>query len=74
MKRLIIGGLAALGISLVVAALGRNGFHLDEKSVQNHIWFSLPGVLTRQAITEGALAEFFPYPNKSRGMWKTTIR
>src|SRR5262249_26318417 len=39
----------ASGISLVVAALarGRNKIHLDEGSVQENLWFGLPGELVR---------------------------
>jgi hypothetical protein len=40
------------GISVVVAALARNKTHIDEKSVQRHIWLGLPGELTRRAIAE----------------------
>jgi hypothetical protein len=35
------------GISLVVAALARNKIHLDEGSVQENLWFGLPGELVR---------------------------
>jgi hypothetical protein len=37
------------GISLVVAALARNKIHMDEASVQQNIWFGLPGELARAA-------------------------
>jgi hypothetical protein len=37
-------------VSLVVAALARNGIHLDEVSVQENIWFGLPGELVRGII------------------------
>lgn len=36
-------GHAPSAISLVVAALERNGIYLNEASVQQHIWFGLPG-------------------------------
>jgi hypothetical protein len=36
-------------ISLVVAALARNKVHIDEASVQQNIWFGLPGELARAA-------------------------
>jgi hypothetical protein len=35
------------GVSLVVAALARNNIHLNEASVQENIWFGLPGELVR---------------------------
>jgi hypothetical protein len=35
------------GVSLVVAGLARNGIHLDEGSVQENLWFGLPGELVR---------------------------
>jgi len=35
------------GISLVVAALGRNKTFLDEASVQENLWYGLPGELVR---------------------------
>jgi hypothetical protein len=41
------------GISLVVAALARNKIHLDEKSVQRHIWLGLPGELVRSTFRPG---------------------
>jgi hypothetical protein len=44
---------AASGISLVVAALGRNGIHLDEGSVQENLWFGLPGELVRALLATG---------------------
>ena len=34
-------------ISLVVAALARNEIDLDEASVQENLWFGLPGELVR---------------------------
>jgi hypothetical protein len=43
------------GISLVVAALALNGIHIDEASVQRHIWLGLPGELARHAIKERPL-------------------
>jgi hypothetical protein len=36
------------GCSLVTAALDRNRVHLDEGSVQRHLWLGLPGELVRQ--------------------------
>jgi hypothetical protein len=33
------------GCSLVTTALARNGIHLDEQSIQRHLWFGLPGEL-----------------------------
>jgi hypothetical protein len=41
------------GVSLVVAALARNKIHLDEGSVQQNLWFGLPGELVR--ATAGGL-------------------
>jgi hypothetical protein len=35
------------GISIVVAALDRNGTDLDEESVQRHIWFGTAGEMVR---------------------------
>jgi hypothetical protein len=46
----------ASGTSLVVAALGRNGIHLDEGSLQENLWFGLPGELVR-----GILAHRLPW-------------
>jgi hypothetical protein len=43
------------GISIIVAALARNGIHLDESSVQENIWFGLPGELARRAMAERPL-------------------
>jgi hypothetical protein len=43
------------GTSIIVAALGRNRIHLDESSVQENIWFGLPGELARRALAERAL-------------------
>jgi hypothetical protein len=43
------------GISIVVAALDHNGIHLDESTVQENIWFGLPGELARHALAEWAL-------------------
>jgi hypothetical protein len=39
-------------ISIVVAALARNGIHLDEMSVQRHVWFGLAGELARREMAE----------------------
>ena len=38
------------GVSLVVAALARNGIHLDESTVQENLWFGLPGELARSSV------------------------
>jgi hypothetical protein len=43
------------GISVMVAALAKNGIHIDEASVQRHIWHGLAGELVRQAIAERPL-------------------
>jgi hypothetical protein len=40
------------GISLVVAGLARNGLHLDEASVQENLWFALPGELARGLVAK----------------------
>jgi hypothetical protein len=40
----------ASGVSLVVAGLGRNKIHLDEGSVQENLWFGLPGELVRGVL------------------------
>jgi hypothetical protein len=42
------------GTSIVVAALARSGIHLDEGSMQQHVWLGLPGELARQAMIERA--------------------
>jgi hypothetical protein len=47
------------GISIIVAALARNGIHLDESSVQENIWFGLPGELARRAMAERPLQSWF---------------
>ena len=38
------------GVSLVVAALARNNIHLEEASVQENLWFGLPGELVRGVL------------------------
>ena len=38
------------GISIVVAALARNKIYLNEASVQENIWFGLPGELVRNVL------------------------
>jgi len=38
------------GISLVVAALARNNIYLYEASVQQNVWFGLPGELVRAIV------------------------
>jgi hypothetical protein len=38
------------GISLVVAALARNKIHIEERTVQRHIWHGLPGELHRWVV------------------------
>jgi hypothetical protein len=38
------------GVSLVVAALERNGIYLDEGTVQQNLWFGLPGELARSTV------------------------
>src|SRR5262249_2870154 len=43
------------GISVIVAAMARNGIHLDEGSVQRHTWLGLAGELARRAMIERAL-------------------
>jgi hypothetical protein len=43
------------GTSVIVAALSRNGINLDESSVQENIWYGLPGELARRAMAERAL-------------------
>jgi len=47
------------GCSLVAAALKRNGIHLDERSLQQNIWFGLPGELARRAFAERPIESFF---------------
>jgi hypothetical protein len=41
---------APSGVGLVVAALARNGIHLDEANVQEHIWLGPPGKLVRTIL------------------------
>ena len=43
------------GNSVMAAALARNGIHIDEASLQRHIWLGLPGELVRRAIAERPL-------------------
>jgi hypothetical protein len=38
------------GVSLVRGALARNGINIEEKTIQQDIWFGLPGALVRQAF------------------------
>ena len=38
------------GVSLVIAALARNQIHLDESTVQENLWFALPGELSRELV------------------------
>jgi hypothetical protein len=38
------------GISIVVAALARNNIHLNEGSLQQNVWFGLPGELVRAIV------------------------
>jgi hypothetical protein len=42
------GGAPSSGISLVVAALEHRGIYRDEKTVQEKIWYGLPGALARR--------------------------
>jgi len=49
-------GRAPSGISLVTAAFARNRIHLEEATVQQDIWFGLPGELARKAYAERALS------------------
>jgi hypothetical protein len=41
------------GISLITAALARNGLHLEEDTVQRDIWHGVRGELARLAIARG---------------------
>jgi hypothetical protein len=47
------------GISIVTAALARNQIHLDEGTIQQKIWFGLPGELARQLAAERPIATWF---------------
>jgi hypothetical protein len=47
-------------ISLVVAALARNKIHVAEGSVQQNIWFGLPGELVRQTFGPWVSETFLP--------------
>jgi hypothetical protein len=40
------------GISIVVAALARNQIHIKERTVQETLWFGLPGELARRAVAD----------------------
>jgi hypothetical protein len=51
------------GISLVVAALARNKIHLDEGSVQENLWFGLPGELVRGILRFAHSGEIHNLPN-----------
>jgi hypothetical protein len=42
----------ASGCSLVKQALERHKIFIEEKTIQEHIWFGLPGVLARQAVAK----------------------
>jgi hypothetical protein len=44
-------------ISIVTAALARNRIHLDEQTIQQKIWFGLPGELSRQQVPTERLVE-----------------
>jgi hypothetical protein len=46
------------GVSLVVAGLARNKLHLDEASVQEHLWFGLPGELVRGVIGPAIFGDY----------------
>src|SRR5262249_31719494 len=43
------------GISVVVAALVRNGINIEEASVQRHIWLGLPGEIARYVVMKRAM-------------------
>jgi hypothetical protein len=46
-------------ISIVTAALGRNGIHIDEGTIQRHIWFGMPGELARQEFERRPVESYF---------------
>jgi hypothetical protein len=48
------------GVSLVVAGLAANKIHLDESTVQENLWFALPGELARSNVA--AYLESWNYP------------
>jgi hypothetical protein len=50
------------GTSLVVDGLARNGFHLDEGNVQEHVWFGLPGELVRSILSTGPQGDISTWP------------
>jgi hypothetical protein len=50
------------GISVIVAAMVRNGIHIEEKTIQSHIWHGLAGELVRRAIAERPLDSWLAYP------------
>jgi hypothetical protein len=46
------------GVSLIHGALVRNGVHIEERTIQKHIWFGLPGYLVKSLKDEQALNDF----------------
>ena len=50
------------GCSLVREALERHRIFIDEKTIQQHLWFGLPGELSRQAAAELEHGDVFPIP------------
>jgi hypothetical protein len=48
------------GISLVKQALEQHKIFLEERSIQDDIWFGLPGILARQAMAERRGEIFIP--------------
>jgi hypothetical protein len=46
------------GVSLITVALARNRIHIEEKTIQKHIWFGVPGYLVKRVRDEEALVDF----------------
>ena len=49
------------GVSLVAAGLSRNRINLDERTIQDKIWFGVAGALVKRTAAERLIKEFFPY-------------
>jgi hypothetical protein len=46
------------GVSLITEALVKNRIHIEEKTIQKHIWFGVPGHLVKRVNDEEALVDF----------------
>jgi hypothetical protein len=61
------------GVSLVVAALARNGIYLGESTVQENFWLGLPGELIRGVFATRLPADFTTWAKSWRTVSKTSI-